>query len=348
MKPKTFIALAVGATASVIAAAAVLGVQPRYEDPAGKGEAIFPGLIERASDVAAVTVRQAGNRLTFERTAQGWTLAESDGYPVHDNVIARTILGVAELKYLEPKTRRKDRLTLLDLGDPTAKGAKAKLLELAAADGGSLARIVVGKYNYSMPEVLTGGLYVRKNDSDQAWLALGAMELGVEPRDWLKREITDLKPERVQSVSVRQADGETLVYVADATAKHGFRLDDLPPSKKLKNEYLVRSVGGLLEGLLLNDVRRADSVQLDAAQAIGADFTLKDGLHIGLSLWDAKPRNWLSVKVRYDGEPSSAVADEAAEIAARTKGWLYDIPDYTAAHLRKRFDNITEDKKSDS
>lgn len=350
MTKKTFIILAIAAVVSVAAAAASLSMQPRFTQVSGQGEYVFPGLLAKAAGVGTITIIQDGAPMTFELGSDGWTLAESGGYTIHDRLAAKVVLSLAELQLLEPKTQRKEKFAALRLEDPMAPKSRARLISLKDKAGKDMGSIVVGRSNFSLPAVMTGGQYVRRPDSEQTWLARGVVDIGVEPRDWLVREIMDVADKQIQRVTLRHNDGEVVEIVADAGNKHGFRLATaLPEGKKLTTEYAPQSIATVPTGFLLNDVRRNGEITLPEAPAVHAEFELSGDVTITLTVWREKPHNWMRVAVHYTGsEPESDGAKLATALAKRTGNWIYDIPDYQADQMSKRLADLIEDAESGS
>ncbi len=167
MTKKTFIVLAIAAVISVAAATASLSVQPRFTEVAGQGEHVFPDLLAKAADVGAIAITQDGAQMTFELGPDGWTLTESGGYPIHDRLAAKVVLSLAELQLLEPKTRRAEKFAALRLEDPMAPKSRSRLVALKDKAGKDMGSIIVGRSNFSLPAVMTGGQYVRRPDSEQ-------------------------------------------------------------------------------------------------------------------------------------------------------------------------------------
>ncbi|SVE23680.1 uncharacterized protein METZ01_LOCUS476534, partial [marine metagenome] len=133
-------------------------------------------------------------------------------------------------------------------------------------------------------------------------------------------------------------DGETFTIVGDLSVKDGFKLESVPEGMKLKTSYGPRSIANVVNNFLLNDVRRQTELTLTDTEASVSEFTLVNGDVVKLELWDKKPRNWMRVIV-------SGESQQAAAIAKRTEGWVYDIPDYQAELLRKRFTELIEAEK---
>ena len=132
MKPKTVAILALVALLTSVAAGLALNNQRPALATMARGEKLFPGLADKASGISSVVLESGGRTMTFERTGKGggaaWTLKESDGYAVEAAKLSGLIISLGELELRQAKTKRRDRLAVLDLDDPIESAANAEEL----------------------------------------------------------------------------------------------------------------------------------------------------------------------------------------------------------------------------
>jgi len=335
---RNFFILSTGAICSVFLVFITLSLKPSYKAAIPDGELFFPKLIKTADTVMKVKVQHAGDILTFEKGASGWGLVESDNYPVQENKIAQVIFGLSQLKFLEAKTRKKDRLKKLHLENPGASLAKSQQVTLYDKDMGSMADLIVGRGNFSLPQTAgAGGIYVRRPNEEQAWLALGHIDLGVEPRDWLVRQIIDINEDQVEGVIITHPDGTTVKVNA---SPDGFVLVDIPAGKSVMDTDIPRSFVSVIDNLLLNDVRKANKLSLADAQKTVVNYSIKGGTTLNLTLFSSAEKKWITVR--------AVGGEKASQINARTSSWAYNIPDYHFNQLSRRSDQLLQeiDKKS--
>ena len=352
MSPKSFIALSVATAVGVAAAAFAVTRDRGFVPVAGAGEIVFPGLIDRVNDVASMVVELPGGRLTVERGKNGWMVKENDDYPARTVKVRQVILALADLKLVEPKTRNKDKFAKLELQDPEVKGASSKRVKLFDGAGKPMADVILGRRRQTLPGTTMGGVYLRRPGDDQTWLAAGGPEVADERRDWLERKIVDVDGGRVRKVIIRHPDGETLTISKPNPEAKDFVLDNIPEGKKLISQPGVNYVGDGLRDLLLDDVKKS-SDSFDAQATVTADIVTFDGLAVQVLVSKRDGKHWIRLDAsaadpqgkNKDGKP---IADEAKEIIARASGWTYQISDYAASNLNKRFHNLVEDKKSGS
>lgn len=352
MSPKTFIQIAAATAVAVIAAGLSLGRPGGDRMAAGTGDAVFPGLIERVNDVASIVIEHAKGRITIEHGDTGWTVKESDGYAARAVRVRRAILGLAQLRLLEPKTRMKEKYAKLDLDDPDAKDSTSRRAQLFDKDGKLLADLIVGKSRPKLPGTTTGGIYMRKPGDEQTWLTAGGADITAERRDWLEQKIVDVKRQRVRRVVIRHPGGETLSFSKASPEARDMTLDDMPAGKKLLRLSGPNAVAGALSNLLLDHVRQ-DRGPFDPAKTVRADYTTFDGLSVRLQISKFDDLTWIRLEASAEeGLPppkeGKSAAEEARELKARTGGWIYAISDYAASNLTKRIADLVGDAKPGS
>lgn len=340
MTPRTLAILLVCAIVSSAAAAFAIAQRVSFEDTDFQGQRVFPALLETAKDVTTMTVTQSGTVMTFEKNDAGWTLKESGNYRVHDNLISKVIFGLSNMELLDTKTSNPSRFKELQLADPTDKASRAQQVRLTDANGQVIAELIVGRANYFLPETTTGGMYIRRPGEDQTWLARGLVDIGVEPRDWLIRDIIDIKPEQIARVDVTFPDGtqQTVVPAPDATG--GFAFENMPEGFKLSSPYAPRNVAAVLGGFVLNNVKRSADIDFDPANAYVATFKTTGGMQVVTRMWQKDGKHYM--RLQAEAAPPSAATTKATEINARTDGWTYIIPDYQYEQISKKLADVIE------
>ena len=346
MSPKAFAALFI-ITAVTLAAAGFMTAQDRgFQAAEGVGEKVFPKLLDRVNDVASIVIDHARGRITLLRGADGWTMKEKLGYAARVVKIKRAVLGLAELKLAEPKTKAPEKFSKLELRDPGSDGAKSRLATLFDKDGALLAEIIVGKRRRTLPGSVTGGVYIRRPGENQTWLASGGAEITDEWLNWLERKIVDVDTGRVMRVVIRHPDGQML-SVSKATAEtKDFAIDDMPGGKKLIIESGPNAVGSAFSALQLDDIEKA-SQPFDTKAAVSTEVTTFDGLSLKVLTAKRDGNFWLRIEATAENAGGEA-AREAEEIIARTGGWIYKISAYAASNIARRMENLVEDVKPKS
>lgn len=347
MSPKAFAALFI-ITAVALAAAGFMAAQDRgFQAAEGVGEKVFPKLLDRVNDVASIVIDHAQGRITLLRGTEGWTLNEKLGYAARVVKIKRAVLGLAELKLAEPKTKAPEKFFKLELRDPGSDGAKSRLATLFDKDGALLAEIIVGKRRRTLVGSVTGGVYIRRPGEDQTWLASGGAEITDEWLNWLERKIVNVNTARVKRIVIRHPDGQTLSVSKTSAEMKDFAIDDMPEGKKLILKSGPNAVGASLNALQLDDIEKA-SQPFDPKETVSTEVTTFDGLTLKVLTVKRDGDFWLRLEATAEAGGDGEAAREADEIMARTGGWIYKISAYAASNIARRMENLVEDVKPPS
>ena len=339
MKPTGLIALLL-ATALAVVAAIVLsyGGGSAASDPQ-IGRPVLPELAARLGDIAHVTLAHGEERTTLQRQGDRWVVAEKGNYPADGAKLHQTLLGLAELSYVEPKTRKPEFYARLEVED-VGKDAKSTLVTVSDDKGTFLGEIIAGKRRIDQLGGGTDGIYVRKPGNAQSWLARGTLDLAGDAAQWLDRNIVDIPREKVKDEVLIQPDGSRLAITHDKP-EDPLALKDAPANAKLKSDTALVEPTTALASLTLADVRPAKDMPLPAEGVSRAEITTFDGLTIKIALIDQDKKSW----VRFEASGSGAAEKEAQELNARLQPWVFAIPEYKAKALRTKLADVSEPPK---
>ncbi|MGE0748421.1 MAG: DUF4340 domain-containing protein [Rhodospirillales bacterium] len=365
MKSRTFYGLAAVTAVAVVAAVVSVSNQRAPTRIPADRPAAFPDLAAKVNDVAAIEVRAGKDKFTVRREGERWGLVEKGGYPVPFEKVKGAIVGLANLKLLEPKTSDPERYARLQLEDPAKDDAKSRQIVLKDASGKDIAGAVIGKKNANLFGSTRGGTYLRRGGDPASWLAEGEVEIGATPNDWIEREIADIAQEKIADVTVAHPGGETLHLHKPSAEAKTYGVDNIPEGRKLKSDSEPNTVAGALWRLRLEDVKPASQVTLPADHVV-ATYKTFDGLQvkvdmakIGEEYWavfEATPPAAAPPKPAADAKPEDAKKDEAkkdeaaadpaklaADLNARVKGWAYRLSSYDAEKIVKKVADLLEE-----
>jgi Domain of unknown function (DUF4340) len=350
MQSKGFLALLAVTVLVLIGAVAVIatGGSGRVRE-ARAGEPVVPGLAGRIAEVATVKFSGVGYEATLKRTGEGekqqWTLAEKGGYPVDGGKIRQTLLGFAELKLVEPKTRKPDLYKRLDVEDPgTDRGKEtnhSKLVVLSDAKGERLAELIVGKRRADSLGTGIDGLYVRHPGDAQAWLAQGTVDLPSEPKEWLDKKVVSIPASRIRQVVLTHPDGTTLTLKRDKEDAK-LAVADAPADAKFKNDGAVAEPAGVLDSLELNDVRPAAEMPAPAEGAAKAEWTTFDGLVITGTSFEKDGTSWVRLAASAGDDKAKKEADE---LNAKLAPWTFAVYQYKTNAMKTKLADLVEAPK---
>lgn len=354
MSPRLLSVLAAASLIAVAAAGYAISTERGYETVSANSK-VFPELHEKLNEVTQLKIVTDQREMTLVRDSAGWTMKESDGYAAEVKSVQKTLIGLADLVYMEAKTRKPELYSRLDLRETSIAESRARHVSVLGADGSVIADVILGKTRYNMPGTTRDGIYFRFPNDEQAWLAIGQLEASKSPADWLKTQITNIDGNSIKRARFTHADGEILTVEKTTEAGETFTLLNVPADKKLKFATDPRNMATVLEELELQDVRKADRFDFAKSTSVTAEFETFSGLRLQVQLIEFKIENaaededsteaWIQIKPSVTGDTATKLA---AEISDHTGGWAFRIPNYKASRLNKRMEAIIEDKKTGS
>jgi uncharacterized protein DUF4340 len=347
MTPKTVIKLGIVTTVAVIAAVAVVANQMAATQSVRMSEAVFDGLEDRLDTVAKISILTAKEEATVEKTATGWSVMENDGYPAARDDVRKLLIQLSQLQLVEAKTRKADLYSRIEVEDIEKKDSKSALLTLLDDKGETVAGVIVGKSKFDMAGGSGRGVYLRKPDDDQAWLAKGDLELIRSANGWLSKDVLDIDGKEISRITTITADGDILVFSRQGPDSGPLQLDGMAEGQKLKKDAL-NGLDEAFSGLRLTDVAVADKKELPADKTIEAEVVTFGGLVVNLSIADGEDGIWAKIEASAGAPTEGQAVDgkdpatRAEEINQRVSGWSFQVPDFKLRPLLKPRKDLLE------
>lgn len=265
-----FIAVTVAAVVAAVAISQQRAPQTRKETPL-----LFPDLAAKVNEVNELQIRDALSELTVRRVSGAWRVAEGDDYPALIDKVKQTVVGAAALRIVAEKTQNPDLHKRLGVEDPEGKGAESRLLTLKS-DGEELASFIMGKARRSQSPSHSPGFYVRLPGQPQALLVEGAVEIGTDVAEWIKRDIVDIEGVEVSDIRLSHREGPEVI-LKRSTPEDDLALQNIPAGKEQESEYAIVRLAGLMANMYVNGVKRADRFA-SAAPTTNIEVKTFDGL----------------------------------------------------------------------
>lgn len=333
MKPRTLAILVVLALIA-LGAGWYFGIatEPPADTAVGSGQLMFPDLASHLAGATEVELQHGASTLRIVKNAGtgDWGLAERGGYPIDVAKLHGLLTALTELRLTEKRTADPGELSRLGLEDPTGKDATSTLVQVLDKSGHPIAALVAGHSRVRTEGNLPADVYVRRPDEKQTWLAEGKLDVDTDALTWLDRDLMDIKPARIASVTVTHGDAQLkLVRAGDKLT-----MQDPADHPKLDDEH-VDDVQRALELLSLEDVR--PDKDAPTGDALGtAVFTTDDGLSITATPTKAGSDLW----VRFAATGADKASAEAAKLNARLAGWTYEIGSWKQKALIPTLDDL--------
>lgn len=312
--------LVLSAAAAVAIGAAVLLTPETAErstlpgGPAG-GSLAFEGLAGRLQAASHIEVRKHDASLTLLRQGEAWVLPDRGGWPARPEKVREMLVGLTELRLVEPRTADPAQLDRLGLDDPMRPGSTALLVRVLDPTGAPLAELVVGRRRVRTAGNLPESAYVRRPGETQAWLAEGRLPVDADPQLWVDRDIANLPQDRIRRVAVRRAGEPGLVLARGEEPEAKLRVvepADAPPADEVALDEIARA----FEFLTFLEVK--PEAEIPGTPLGESRFELTEGLSVTVLPHRDEDRLW----IRLQAEGSGA---EAERLNARWRGWAYQV-----------------------
>lgn len=360
MKTGALVSL-VAATAIVIGGAAWLVTQ-RQQDTAAvnKEQVLLPDLMPRVNSVGAIAITGPKMQFRIERgEGDSWTLPDKGGYAAKPDQVRKLVLGLANMKSIEPRTADPERYAAIGVGEP-GKDPEAIGVALMDKAGNTLTQVILGKTkNYEMG-ARPAEIYVRLPTEKRSWLASANLRPEGDMSRWVDNDLSRISRDRILAVTISHpGDVPPTKVVRDAEKPKEFALADKPADRKMKSEYETSRVASALDYLIFDDVKKVDQVDF-AKDPFIAQFQTVDGLDITATTVILDGKYWTKLGVVFNAERAAAfkpeegktadpeaVKKEAETLAKKWGGWAYLLSSGTAESFTRRADDMTEPAKDD-
>ena len=382
MNQKTLIGLAVAALVAIVIAFAVdRSNRPRSEN-GGEAPAAYvvPALRDHVNDVDKIVITGAESKpvVTLTRGANGWSIAEKNGFPADTGKLRELLLKLADAQILEQKTSNKDKYASLGVEDVSAKDAKGVEVELGGLQ--KPVKLIIGNSNQH------GGTFVRRDGEAESWLESGSLVVDKKTENWLRKDLADIAATRISSVDITRPDGKTVRLAKAAEGDANFKLADIPKGREAGSDYAINGPASTLVGIPFDDAVPAKDAP-PAEKPLKARFATFDGLIFDVTAWEKDGKDYAQFAASEDetaaathidaeqakakeaaaAKPADAKETPAADPAkdrdaklaalrkdvddlnARFKDWTFVLPPYKYAAINKAPDDFLkplEDKKA--
>ncbi|MDX2308505.1 MAG: DUF4340 domain-containing protein [Hyphomicrobium sp.] len=334
MKPNEFTALALAATAAFfLAVATYVAATPWASRLSFEPARLLPQLSSRASDVAAIEVRQGKTTAKLEKQDGTWRITSEGGYPADPEKVRALLVAATEADVVEKKTARMERHADLGLADPELAETSARLIRFLDKSGAPVAEIIAGRTTLDAFEASKGGTYVRRPGDNQSYLANREIAASLSLRDWAETKLVDLKPEVIKSIRIEPV-GQAPYEIKRAADGKSHELVAMPAGKKLKYVSGVDDIAEAVSLIEFKGVAKAGAA--DNLPSKGkATFTTDNGFNVVVEFRSDDKDAY--VRITPSGEGDSKAAADA--LTQRTQGFDFEVP---LAELRACIVNLAD------
>jgi hypothetical protein len=285
---------------------------------------LLPELRSQINDVTAVSVASNAAQVDITNTGDTWTLPARDGFSANVGKLREVLIALADAEIVEMKTSNPDNYSILGVDDFSTEGSEATLISISGNDfeyGVILGKAAQGDYRYARLANQAQSVLINQNP-----------ELPDSVGGWTDSLLLDIASAEIQGITISHSDGERIEILKVAKEDTNFVVNNVPDDRELTYETVANSIGGVLAGLALDDVRKSAA---ESNPDVTAAFTMFDGLTITVTTQSDEESSWVSIAATGDSPTLSA-----DEINSRHASWQYTVPEHKANLLKRRFEEI--------
>ncbi|MGQ0656949.1 MAG: DUF4340 domain-containing protein [Chromatiales bacterium] len=332
---------------------------------------LYPELGTQVNDVAGVEIESRADKVVLVNAGEGWAIENRDRYPARFEDIKRTILRIAELKILEPKTKLPQMYPHIGVEDVAADKSASTRVTMKDASGGTLASLLIGKERPAAGGPIKAARYVRKAGAAQAYLVEGELEVAADPMAWTDRELLNIAATRIREVTIEHPGKPALTIRRDKPEDIDLRLKEIPEGYKAKSAATVTSLATALEQLRFEDVRAKNTTAWPSDSTVTTLHGF-DGLVAVVRTARIDNRSYSRFEFAFDPagvtalpaaetpkedtpsaapigdapakpepeKPEVSVTDEVKALNERVQNWVYVLPEYKQSMLMRTMDDL--------
>ncbi|MGD9740506.1 MAG: hypothetical protein AB7O56_15260 [Bauldia sp.] len=284
---------------------------------------LLPDLVDRLTEVQTVQVVTDRYDMTFTLAGNDWISADFFDYPARTDAFSYLFLDLSFL--VEFNLLPNDPATYAGFGvaDPGAEGGGSRIT-VSTASGETIVDLIVGRPEEAA-EGARGGVYIRRLDTGELWLAAGQATVPVYPSEWFD-PVVDYRIGAIAQVEILR--GETPILTADKIDATEFTLafadPAVAPAGAIANSRALRVLSQGIASTMFDAVRPVEGLTVPA-DARTIRFAMTSGLELSVTLVPADGETWVIYAA--SAPPGSAAVAEAVTLSTRVDGWAFRLPD---------------------
>ncbi|MBL6939716.1 MAG: DUF4340 domain-containing protein [Alphaproteobacteria bacterium] len=336
---RTLAVLSAAALVTLLLAIAVVWQQSSGSDSAPARTEFFPGFAHEVRHAAHIHVVSKSDSFDVVFVPEkGWVVPQRGNYPASFDLVQRTLVGLAALQTIEPKTARPEWFHFVDLDTPP-KG-NGVLIAIADDKGKELASLIAGKSEDIGDPTGATGLFVRRPNEEQSWLTRSVLDPRPALADWLDKTVLDIDRSRIRAVDVTPANNAPVYSVQRMDpSKPDFTFTSLPPGKTASDPTIPDGVAADITGFGFDDVQPASNLDFSGSNVAHVTTLTFDGVKVTVNVLRSGADYWATIQADTDPTKPDA-AKEVSSINAHAAGWAYKLPAFKGQLFMTTLDDL--------
>lgn len=304
---------------------------------------VFPDLRGMAEKISRIEIVRKSTQFELVRVADDWQNSGLEGFPAKQELVEGILASIAEIKYLEPKTKLEKHYPELGVENP---GPDSEATRLVLKKGEEIvADLIVGQTKKGSGEN-SNAFYIRLANDERAWCVQGNLDVRRDMADWSDRFIADIKPGLIDSMSISQDDGEKIELLRKQPDDSRLTLMNVPGNAKVDRQYQIDYMAELFNNLSFDDVKKTVPKEFASARSVELLVHTRDQLMIMMEVQLSDIHNYAWASITAGWTDSSTAADKAIQttltINSKFSGFFLKLNRRFADRLRLRLHDIVK------
>jgi hypothetical protein len=305
-----------------------------------RGQPVFPGLVQRANDVASVTIRDAERSYTIEKRDDGFYDKDSN-YPAKADAFRDVVSGAALLAFEETKTADPTRYADLGLADPgAAPDSVGRQVTLRDAKSDVLASLVVGNRDTTVGGA-AGGSYIRLGDQKQTWLVRGEVRAPVPQAAWFEINLVNIGRDALAGLRISGGGLDEIIAVSEKKGDD-LKVANAPEGRETDSGKAMR-LSFMVDPISFQDVRKPKGEPMPDARRMVV--TSRNGYRVTYTSIGDVADGWVRFAVDATEDAGKAEADE---LRKKVAGFEFKLAQHEIDMLKWGLMDVTTEVKPKS
>jgi hypothetical protein len=304
--------------------------------------------------IANIVIGAGEDAVRLVRQDNSFVVGNKDNYPAAMSKINELITSCLDIRTVELITSNAANHNELQVSEEKAKS----IVKFLKMDGQTITGVVIGKTDSE-----TRSTCVRLVSSDDVYTTAEAPSVRDSAIDYIEKEIVNINRDDVVRVTVTGPNDSYTLKVDDSNDDN-IILENIPDGKNLKKSD-CRQVLSALSDLSFNDVKKESSEEEKLKFENTYVCESKDHILYTFDIAKTGDKNYVKCKAEYIGETQAVkekrkeskeeLRDKEAKFLAYDKaddfkkhqGWLYEIAEWKAKNLTRKFAELLEEEKKE-
>lgn len=289
-------------------------IQPKFETTISKGVLVFKNINEQLNNINQINIDNGIKNIVIKRNESEWVMESKFNYKVKEEIIKEKLIKVSQLRFFEKKTKEEFLYSRLDLHYPKDEEGNSKLISIYSGENDILSRFILGKSKKN-------GVYIKKLDEKQSWLASGILKMSVNELDWLESIIFNVDYEKIKNIKLKHSN-KSILSLSKDDKNENLIIDNLPKGELPKSDLIANFLGEFLSNLSFNDVSiRKNNYENNVITNV--IYELFDNIFINAIVFKEDNKKWINFNV--DEKSFNYLKENNNIFVENIENWSYKL-----------------------